>query len=839
MAGRVVLVHGEAGVGKTSLVNAFLASLSSERQVLRGACEPLTSPRPLGPLWDLVDSGVPLHHLLSHDVDTAAAFRELVRDLGRRPGSLLVFEDMHWADDATVDMLRFVVRRLGGVRTLLVMTYRNDEIAASHPLRLLLGEIAADPAVGRLSLAPLSERLVRELAADSNVDATRLWQRTRGNPFFVTEALAAGGSEIPETVSDFVLSRAGRLEPAARHLLDVAAVLEPAGDLNVLLRAARSEHESLDRCVDCGLLGVRDGVPSFRHELARVAVYTAIPPGRRAFLHTAVLAELAGYGAGPAVLAHHAAAAGDRVATRDLALKAAERAVQLGSHRQAAEQFARVLNALGANDDPSRVELMVRCSRELALSNQVDRATEQAERALTLARTLGDRRQEGDVLAWLSRLAWMSERVADAERLARSSVSLLEALPPGIELARAQATLAQQLATYFGRPEARTWAERALRTADDLGVEEIAAQATIDIGLVGALNGEFGATDLMRAGVELARDVGSDDPAARGLFQLVRVASVFLRHDELDRSAAEAETFCDERGAEFWGDYSRAFRTQSLTQRSLWSEAIRVGTDVLNRTDEHSPTVRTITTAVAVGLARLRRGDADPDELLELAGRRAEPLGEPVGFGLWAARAERAWLTGELDAIVDALRDAWTRRPRTTDGWWNAEMWWWLHVAEAPEAAERPTGFAASVAGDWSTAATGFEHLGLPYYRALALAESGEEEQLRRALHTARALGAVPLARLVARRLRAIGARDIPRIGRAERSDTELTRREHDVLALLADGLRDAEIARRLHVSDRTVNHHVSAILRKLHSPSRTAAVAHAHRTGLVSPPER
>jgi DNA-binding CsgD family transcriptional regulator len=631
------------------------------------------------------------------------------------------------------------------------------------------------------------------------------------------------------------------LPAAARTLLDVAAVLDAAADLAVLRAAAGSTADHLDRCVEAGMLVVTDGTPGFRHELARLAVFAAIPPGRRAELHGIVLRVLEAAGATAASLAHHAEEAGDRAATRRYAEQAARHAARLGAHRQAAAQYARALRALPADADAERAELLVRCSHECALCDRIAEATAEAEQALAVWRALGDRLREGDTLSWLSRLAWMSQRVGDAERLGRTAVGLLERLPPGIELARAQATLAQQLATLFAHQEAQEWGHQALRLAQRLGADEIAAQASIDLGLARALSGDLAGTAQMEHGIDMAMAAHSDDHAARGLFQLVRVAHNWLHHAELDERAAAAKAFCTERGVEFWGDYARAFQAHNHMLRGQWDPAAAQAAQLWRRTTPASPAARTIALALTLGQIRLRRGENDPDRLLDAAAARGAPVpSSAAALGVAAARAEAAWLAGRLADVVDELRAGWAHAQSLSDGWWNAELRWWLQVAGCPEADGDITGFAGRVAGGWKAAAAGFLSLGLPYHRALALAESQQESPLRDALAIAHDLGAVPLGRLVSRRLRALGARDIPRPLRPDRVGSgPLTPREHEVLVLLAEGLRDAEIATRLHLSERTVNHHVSAVLRKLSVPSRTAALALARRDGILRSAER
>ena len=187
-------------------------------------------------------------------------------------------EDAQWADGATVELLRFLARRIGGRNILVVVTYRDDEIAADHPLRLLLGDLATAATVHRVALRPLSEAAVGEMAAGSERDAAALHRLTGGNPFFLTEVLAAEAEHVPATIGDAVLARAARLSPEARAVLDVAAVIGAAIDLDLLLTVAGPVPDETDECIARGLLRVAGEGLAFRHELTREAVLAAIAP---------------------------------------------------------------------------------------------------------------------------------------------------------------------------------------------------------------------------------------------------------------------------------------------------------------------------------------------------------------------------------------------------------------------------------------------------------------------------------------------------------------------------------------------------------------------------------
>ncbi len=226
-AGRVALVGGEAGIGKTALVEAFARGLAGAPRVLWGACDALFTPRPFGPLHDFASQlDGPLAALLGADGDRTAIFTAMLSALHARP-IVVVFEDVHWADEATLDLLKYLGRRIQRTRALLILTYRDDELGPMHPLRMVLGDMATASAIRRIALPSLSLEAVRELAGERGGIAGRLHRQTGGNPFFVTEVLSSPSGAVPATARDAVLARTVRLSPTGRNVLRAAAVLGP------------------------------------------------------------------------------------------------------------------------------------------------------------------------------------------------------------------------------------------------------------------------------------------------------------------------------------------------------------------------------------------------------------------------------------------------------------------------------------------------------------------------------------------------------------------------------------------------------------------------------------
>lgn len=342
-AGRLVLVAGEAGIGKTALVRRFCDLQGKSTRVLWGTCEPLLTPRPMGAVWDVADAtGAGLRELLTRGARPYEVAGALLGELRTGAPLVLVMEDLHWADEATLDVMRLLGRRVATVPALVVASFREDELDRAGELRIVIGELPGRP--HRLKVARLSREAVTELAQPYGVDGRELYQKTGGNPFFVTEVLEAGAVEIPDSVRDAVLARAARVSAPARALLQAVAVLPGRAELWLVSALTRGLTGHLEECLASGMLIEADSGVAFRHELARLAVEQSLAPDRRLKLHQAALIALAARPEGdpdPVRMAHHAEAIADREAILRWAPKAAAQAASVAAHRQAEAHYAR------------------------------------------------------------------------------------------------------------------------------------------------------------------------------------------------------------------------------------------------------------------------------------------------------------------------------------------------------------------------------------------------------------------------------------------------------------------------------------------------------------------
>jgi DNA-binding CsgD family transcriptional regulator len=843
--GRVVLVGGEAGVGKTTLANAFCRRVTGAT-VLRTSCDALATPGPLAPLRDLGPAlGLPPDQPVRDGEAREQLFRGVLAALSARPEpTVIVGEDAHWADGPTLELLRFVSRRIEGLRLLYVVTYRDDEIGPHHPLRLILGDLASSPTVYRLKLRPLSPAAVDRMVAGSGRDATELYRLTGGNPFFLTEVLAAGDGAVPATVGDAVLARAARLSPEARAMLDVAAVIGTSVDADLLLAVVGPALDETDECIAGGLLLPSETGLAFRHALARDAVLATISPPRRRLLHARVLAALRQQPATAhdlARLVHHAEAAGDREAVLTLATAAAEQAVALHGHREAAAHYGRALRVGDHLPAAERARLLEGRSVACYLCDQAQEAITARLAALDLWRRLGNPQKEGENLRWLSRLYWFNGQGPEAEEAATAALEVLEALPPGPELAMAYSTLAQLRMLADDQAGALFWGERAIAMAQERGETETLIHALTNVGTARLhLENSQGREEVERS-LQLALEHGFADHAMRAMTNLAWDATRFRRHAEAERRLTTAIAFATDHDLDNYRGYLVATRAVALANRGAWDEA-EAEVQALLRLPSVLPLARALA-LTALGLVGTRRGDpaaAALDEALALA----EGTGQLLRHGpVRAARAEAALLAGDSGrarAEVDAVRDLVFTRGNQ---WQRGEFTWLLWQAGEREAAadDLAPPYALLIAGDFAAAGASWQALGCPYEAAAALAMSDDPALIRQAVDTFETLGATPALTLAIRRLRALGASDLPALRRGPRASTQanpagLTRRQAEVLALVAAGFHNAEIGDQLFLSPKTVSHHISAIYAKLGVETRADAARIATQLGIVAP---
>ena len=818
--GSVVLVAGEAGIGKTVLLRALAEK--APVPVLWGMCDSLSTPRPLGPLRDVATDLGPAVAAVLHEATAQHEIFAAALDALRSRPRVFVVEDLHWGDEATLDLVRFLGRRISALPLMLVLSYR-EAVGPAHPLRAVLGDLVTTPDTRRLQLTPLSRGAVAELVGEHGLDADDVHALTAGNPFFVSQILAQPDSPLPESVRDAVVARTAALVQSARRTLELLSCA-PEGVTGALLAALAVPPATVEALEATGLLDRRARGVVFRHEIARLAVLGAVPAGTEPALHAAMIEAFEAVGGDASVLAHHAAAAADVPRILRYAPAAAVEAARSGAHREAVAFYELALRHIGQDDHAGRAAVLEFLAEELYLTDRLDAAIAARTQALELRRGLGDVVAVGDGHRALSLFEWYAADRRAAERQDDAAISILSDAGEPRALGYALANRAYLAAGRGDEAKGLQAGRDAQRIADELGDSAMHTAAAIGVALIRLNGGAHEArSDLFAArdsGLRLRRD------------ELVTVPMSNLAHHEVEQGRfaqadgilADALRFSEQRDIPICGMWQRAVQARLRLLQGRWREAEEDALAVLAAGD--IPLGR-LWSHLVLGLLAARRDAPVENPHLDELWRLATKLDLPGVLAPAAtALAEQLWITRRADPRLD---DRLSTTPVDLPGPGGDHLRRWLRrlvEAEVPgidaHRSVPPPGPVPAIEEQ-------------PYERALAGWDDGSPDALLAALPLLDDLDARAVAARVRGRLRELGVTGLPR-GRSSATRANLgglTGRQLDVLNLLTEGLSNADIAARLVISRKTADHHVSAILGKLGARSRGEAVAAARRLGL------
>jgi DNA-binding CsgD family transcriptional regulator/tetratricopeptide (TPR) repeat protein len=843
--GHSVIVGGEAGIGKTSLVETFVRSQERGVRVLWGACEALATPRPLGPLYDIAhEIGGKLLEALDGDRPPHHLFQTFIDELRAQEGAtVVVVEDAHWADDASADFLKFVARRIARYPALLAVTFREEEVSAAHPLIRAITDVPADH-LSRIRLRGLSAGAIERLATAHGRTISNLHEITDGNPFLATELLRGHDDEVPTSLRDTMLARLQRLTPGALELAELVSVVPGSTERGLLERAVAANTEPLQECVDRRMLLADCESVRYRHELARRVVEGSLPEVRRRALHARVIVALAGNATDAKALSrlvHHADAARDAASVLRYAPLAGEEAARRGAHRQGAAFYRTALRYADTLSPHERAMLLERLASESRLSGRGSEALDANSRAFEIWCREGDTCAQGTNRRTRFEMLHISVfRRGEPEfvELPGMAVRLLEPHGASGELAKAYMSLAFVLSMSGQLGEAQAWHDRAVATA-----EASADQAALSyILLQGELRKHafFGEPDFETSerALRIALEDGDDQRAAHAYFCLAMFATNSWRLAEAERVIAAGLRFTEERDLDGPRLQLLAFRGRFELLRGDWEAAHAAATEVLSSADP--PGIAEVNASTALGACYARRGDSRASAILERALEVATTsIVTRISTVITLSRlAELHWLEGDGRKMLDSAQRLGEVSSFMQGHPWirgQAAFWRWrldgmvidIHVLAPP--------YAMQLAGDWAGAAAAWAELGCPYERAMALVD-GDTSARREAFAILDRLGATATIRRCREMLAARGVTNIPRGPRptTRSNPMGLTVREIEVLALLAQGLHNDEIGGRLHRSAKTVARHVSAILAKLGAGTRRDAIDIARTKGML-----
>jgi len=826
--GRVVLVRGEAGIGKTTLVRGFIDRHGDKAHVLVGSCDDLLTARPLGPFRDMARQESSLVDPLKNDdrsgmMDTALDL--LSRNL--RP-TLVVIEDTQWADEATLDVINFLGRRIAQTNGLLLLTYRDGEVDPDHPLRGVIGDLPPGSVV-RIRLDGLSPAAVASLIGGSNLDAEEVFAATDGNPFLVTEMASVEGEAVPSSVQDSVMARVGKLSSGAQEMLRILSVIPeriPRGEVSQLARGAEAW---LPECERRGLLDVGDEVVTFRHELIRRAVEESLTKSERVATNRIVLEALPA-DTDPARLVHHARQADDIDRLVQLAPKAAAEAAALGSHREAVDHFRQLRSHLDRLHPDVKGPFLEEWAGEEEQGDNISEAIRLNEQALLHYRELGDRGGESGALAHTAHCYEYAGQRSRAEEFARQALEVLGPDPDGEDLARALEVNAFMAMMAQDVTATHELVERTLEAAGPDVDERILIRCLNHRGCAANVSSYPDGQASLDESRERAQVAGLWSEEVRALANHAEMALEFrdlpTATDYIQRTTALYIRH-DSPG----GGYATGIHARVLELKGEWDQAEDLARDLLNR---HA--LAQMVALPVLGVIEARTGRDSARTTLRQAWELAVTSGEFQRLAPAAtALAEHSWISGDADIPVSEIRGIMETGLHIYRGWPSGSIALWLwklgQLAEAPDGIAEPHRLVME--GDPLAAAEILAERGCPYEQAIALTHGDTEAQFK-ALDIFDNLGATAVADKLRQELRDEGMTP-PRPKRRRTFQAGLTVRQAEVLNLLAEGLSNLDIADRLFLSPRTVEHHVAAVMSKLNASTRDQAVASAAEQGLLT----
>ncbi len=768
--GRLAVFSGEAGAGKTSLVREFL-QMAPDVRVLRSFCEDLSVPDPLGPLYDLArEAQLPIAR--DPGRSQLSMFSDVLGMLhvGHLP-TVVVIEDLHWADDSTLDFVRFLGRRVGDTHLLVLLTVRTEGRIGQRRLRRALVDVPSSN-IARIDVPLLSLEGVTALALPAGLDGVEIHRATGGNPFFVTElAASVGNQEVPQSVTEAILERVEKLGPETRAAINLVSMFPRRVETELLMRILR-DPRALDVAVDEGLLE-RSDVPIAR-------------------------------------LVHHAREANEPLAILELAPAAGAWAASVGSHHEAASHYRTALDLA-----PGDAALAHALAFEYSLTGRLEDAISIELAALSLHRDAGDRIREGDSLRWLSRFSYLAGRRQDTDRYGDAAVAVLEKEVPGTELAMAYSNHAQLDMLAERVTPTLEWGQKAFALAEQLSRADIVCATLNNVGNVQRWSDPDEARKCLARSLEMAIANNWHEHAARAYANWGCMDIELLQFELAEKRLAAGIAYCAERDLDTLRLYMMGWMSQLRLKQGQWSLAAEIAAQVLD-SDLATPLAR-FQAADVVARLRIRRGDpGDEAPLAELTtvlsqGREFQRLAPYATL-----MAERAWITGadvqQALLLIDEAASLVSGPTATRD------LAFWRSVL-------------TNSGTDWAAIAADRRAASMPFEQALALLMDGRGAE-KSAMVTFEQLGA---AGVIVRARHVLSSRGLRGPRRTTLSNEGgLTNRELDVLKLLIDGLSNKAIAMAMHVSPKTIDHHVSAILGKLGVDSRGHAAAMARHRGLV-----
>ncbi len=829
-SGKVVLVSGEAGHGKTSLIKAALGSLDHKHTLLVATCEPVGIPTAFAPLYDIIND-IPIE--LASDIRRGGGVAPVgagLLDFLKNEHVVLVFEDIHWADEATLGLMRYIGRRIEATSSCLVLSYRSEHLDLSPPLRLVVADLG--PGAVRIDLPALTPTGIKEMAAGQDVDPVEIHLATLGNPFFVEEVLRYPGADVPPTIQNAVLANADELSAGSTEVVGLVALSRDGLSLDLLSTLVPDAEQLLELPIHKRILTCEGGVVTCRHELIRDSLIQAMSPIRKQRRHERLLEALEDSSSDLneiSRLAYHSVGSGNSKKAFVYSSQAGDNAAMVGAHRQASLHYVNALTADDGSDPERRSRLLLAAATEDMTINNDDRACVFAAERIELARSVED---EAKARAWLAYFHCRKNNLSGVRTEAVKATEVLEDMSPCKELAVALSSWAWVEGVEGNIAEALELSERAVAVARDVGAQDFEVRAALTAARLLSAIGDPTGPEKLDAVVDLAVSEGLGEFGATAMY-----ASGALRWTEFDLNAA-ADTFG--RAAEYasskeldaWYVASVASRATTNVGSGRWDWADR---DLEVVAGQKTCIETEIEIAIALATLRIRRGDPGGAELIDtIIDRVADSTDREVLETTCGLVMEAGWVgLIPVEAVGDYYHRVVGGRVIHDVVNHNLLAFWAQRLELEPPPGEFTGPSRFEWLGDPLGSANAWEEAGYFIESAItrALVPGSDLHQILNELSSAGAAGVVAGLR---RELQRRGVQNVPRGSRpsTRRNGGKLTNRELEVLSLISSGLSNASIAEELYISEKTASHHVSSILSKLNASNRTEAVAVAVSSG-------